>query len=191
MTLRGHLEEDTAEPILFFHGKESGPFGTKYTALSKEFPQLKSPDFQGLDLEERIEKAEEYTREMENILVVGSSMGGLVASLLYKRCPDRFFSLVLCAPAFHWEEAKEISTVPWGTTIVHGEKDSVVPYETSWKFASQFCPKTVRLVTTKDGHRLHNSLFEIVLAAKTLGAARSLVAKGGYELGVPPSREPW
>lgn len=64
--------------LYFFHGLESGPHGQKYHLLKNEFPELESPDFQGMDLEQRLVKAEELTRGQHGLVLVGSSFGGLL-----------------------------------------------------------------------------------------------------------------
>ncbi|AWV88496.1 HD domain-containing protein [Bradymonas sediminis] len=72
-----------AEPVVyFFHGLESGPHGSKYQRLSESF-HVFSPDFQGMDIWARFEKIERETRGLRQLILVGSSYGGLLASLLY------------------------------------------------------------------------------------------------------------
>src|SRR5690554_2941694 len=75
--------------LYFFHGLESGPHGQKYHLLKNEFPELESPDFQGMDLDQRLAKAEEITRGHYGLVLVGSSFGGLLAARLYNLYPER------------------------------------------------------------------------------------------------------
>lgn len=143
--------------ILFFHGKESGPHGSKYKALWQEYPSVYSPDFQGMDLEERLKYAEFITRERTGLTLVGSSMGGLVAAILYSRYPERFDGYVLMAPAFHWEEAHEIQKMPppENVRVVHGTLDDIVPLGDVVSLCEKF---NVEVIVVEDCHRLHKSM---------------------------------
>ena len=158
-TIKGHLAEDLTDPLFFFHGLESTPFGSKFVELQKHFPQVQAPDFQGMDIEARLTKAEEVTRGLTNISVVGSSMGGLLAALLFERYPERFKGYLLIVPALHLVRAKEIKQVPSIAIILHGTLDDVVPLSSSLDFGRKF---GVPVVQTEDGHRMHNSFEEMV-----------------------------
>ena len=139
----------------FFHGKESGPVGTKSLALKEIDSCLICPDFQGKSLTERLNIAEAKPRHFSELVLVCSSMGGLVAALLYQKHPERFKSLLLLAPALHWEEAKAIKILPENTVVTHGRQDDIVPFESSqqWQHKLGF-----ELIEVEDGHRLKNSL---------------------------------
>lgn len=148
--------DDNLDPIFFFHGKESGPYGSKYRTLTKEF-SVTSPDFQGMDIWERLAKAEFLTEGMEGAFLVGSSYGGLLAALLYDRHPERFSGYVLLAPAFYSEHEDVFSTitrVPASAHVIHGTEDEVVPLEE----VEAFCKKAgLPLTVVKDKHRLKGS----------------------------------
>lgn len=162
--------DDIDRHIFFFHGKESGPFGTKYDALSERF-SVDSPDFRGMDISKRLKKAEHLTRHMEDIVVVGSSYGGLLAALLYSNHPDRFKGYVLLAPAFHLNAADEIERMPNPeyAVVIHGRQDEVVPFEASEALCSKH---GVELIAVDDNHRLHGSLNIIVrVVDQLLGGA--------------------
>lgn len=144
--------------ILFLHGLESGPHGSKYQALKSVFGEVLAPDCSGIQ-DER-ERLKIIRRETANIsgpfLVVGSSMGGLMALLLQQAEPDKVAGMVLCAPAIHRPAAKTLNfeTLP-PTTVIHGTGDDVVPFAVSQVFGE-------RLIPVDDDHRLSNSLAEIV-----------------------------
>lgn len=139
--------------LLFFHGLESGPHGQKFQMISSEYEELESPDFQNLDLDQRLLVAEEITRKRSGLTVIGSSFGGLVAARLYSHYPERFQSLILLAPALHTEAADVIARMPSAehVTIIHGTQDTVVPFESSEHFCRKF---DLPLVAVADGHRL-------------------------------------
>ena len=149
-------------PIHFFHGLESGPVGTKSTRLSEEF-DVTAPDFEGVyDIEERLETAEELTEGATDLVVVGSSFGGLLAALLYAKHPDRFNGYVLMAPALHHDIAEEIDRMPDNAVVIHGTHDEVVPIEEVRAFCQ---PHGVEFIEVDDNHRLHGSLDLMVEAA--------------------------
>lgn len=152
--------------LMFFHGLESGPHGNKYKALKERFPDIVSPDFRGMrKVEERMAHAEKVTEGMKDLVIVGSSFGGLCAALLAHRHPDRVAGYVLCAPALHWEAAKEIVNVPAHGVLVHGVGDDVVPFGFSDAFHAKH---GFPLFPVEDGHRLSNSRDLIVKLTESL-----------------------
>lgn len=163
-----HNKDDTLNHIMFLHGKESGPFGTKYKWMQEVY-EVDSPDFQGMEIEDRLSKAEKLTRGMVGVFLVGSSYGGLLAALLYSKYPDRFSGYLLLAPALHLEAAKDITRIPDKSSVIHGTFDEVVPHDT----VSSFCKtKGVAFISVEDAHPLHNSK-EVIL--NTLSSLHSRV----------------
>lgn len=144
--------------ILFLHGLESGPHGSKYQALKAVFNQVTAPDCSGiLNEEERLQIiCDEIDRTEEPYLVVGSSMGGLMAMLLQQRRPQRIAAMVLCAPALHRPAAAELTyaNLP-PLTVIHGDQDDVVPLDVSRRFGED-------LIVVHDGHRLGGSMTVIL-----------------------------
>src|SRR5690554_164666 len=139
--------------LLFFHGLESGPHGSKYRQLRAVYPELISPDFQGMDLQQRITKATEVTTTMSRAIDVGSSFGGLLAARMYSLYPERFRGLVLLAPAVHTEEGDKVERMPTANRVrvLQGSADDVVP----WSAVQDFCKRfDLPLHTLNDGHRL-------------------------------------
>lgn len=143
--------------ILFFHGKESGPHGRKYQALSKALRVL-SPDFQGMDIAERLAVAEKLTEGAKDLVVVGSSYGGLLAALLYSKHPERFRNYLLLAPALLLD-ADSIERMPAGAVVIHGRQDEIVPLDPTRAICEKF---GVRFVEVDDQHSLVNSIDLIV-----------------------------
>ncbi len=146
--------------ILFLHGLESGPHGTKYQALKEMFGEVVSPDCSGvIDEESRLRIIEQVVDSADGpFLVVGSSMGGLMALLLQGRRPEAVAGMVLCAPALHRPAAGGIvaDNLP-PTVIIHGRQDDVVPVEGSRSFG-------VPLIEVEDDHRLNRSISRILRA---------------------------
>lgn len=146
--------------ILFLHGLESGPHGRKFQALTWMFSEVLAPDCSGVtDARQRLEIIlRALDRNPVPFLVVGSSMGGLMAMLLLEARPDLVAGLVLCAPALHRPETPAIAPdrLP-PTRVIHGSRDEVVPPQTSLIFGS-------RLQLVDDDHGLTGSLAAILTA---------------------------
>ena len=74
--------------LVFLHGLESGPHGSKYQALREIDPDLISPDCEGLnDIGERLAVIERELEGIGRMVLVGSSFGGL-AALLFAQLPE-------------------------------------------------------------------------------------------------------
>lgn len=144
--------------LLFLHGLESGPYGAKYQALRNSFARVLSPDCSGIsDPQRRLQiilAAIEQKRQP--FLVIGSSMGGLMALLLHRAAPGRIAGMLLCAPALHRPAAKGLSAqnLP-PATIIHGRNDELVPISVSREFG-------LPLIEVEDDHSLKNSLPLII-----------------------------
>ncbi len=127
--------------VYFAHGKESGPWGKKITALAKiarkKGFQVESPDYSFTqDPEKRVEYLLSLKPEAKKFLIlVGSSMGGYVSTVASARLKPK--GLFLMAPAFYIPKYQRQNPKPkaqW-TTIVHGWDDRVIPVENSIRFA--------------------------------------------------------
>lgn len=166
--------------VVFSHGQEGAPWGRKITALAdtarSEGYQPESVDYRGIDgPRERIARLMEFCQSLEGDLVlVGSSIGGYVsvaaASLLHAR------GVFLLAPALYSEGLPQLrkGALDCPTTLVHGWRDEVVPYEQSVRFAKLYAAS---LHLLDDDHRLHAQLrvirylFEYFLIALDLPAS--------------------
>ena len=167
-------------PVFFCHGLESGPVGRKSMAIKDAGFELVNPDFRGMVLADRLERAEPALAEVEDPVVVGSSYGGLVALISVHRALARGQSirgLLLLAPALHLGEAPvtEDLLVPADvpTIVIHGVEDDVVPIGTSREFATR---GKVELIETDDDHRLAGSLDVIIDAITRLVSPPCLVS---------------
>lgn len=150
--------------VVFSHGKDSGPWGAKITAMAEvaraEGYEVESVDYRGIDApQERLTRLLAYCRELRGSLVlVGSSMGGHVctaASALLQA--DGLF---LLAPAFYIPGFEQETPKPAACplTIVHGWKDDVVPVENSIRYAREHAA-TLHLLDTD--HRMHDRIGQI------------------------------
>jgi pimeloyl-ACP methyl ester carboxylesterase len=147
--------------IVFSHGKESGPMGSKITAMRAHVSAARDCNVYAMDYQsipcpdDRVVKLVEHLKTLPGeILLVGSSMGGYVSAVAAMQVPTA--ALLLLAPAFYLQGYKVTQpTIPCkAVTIVHGWLDDVVPYQNSVKFAQAHHAK---LILVNDDHRLANS----------------------------------
>ena len=150
--------------VIFSHGQESGPWGTKIRAMSERARSLgcatDSIDYQGLaDPTERVEKLLSACGSIDDrIVLVGSSMGGHVATSAAERLGAA--GLFVLAPAYFMPGYELLTPPPPSIPIciVHGWHDDIVPVENSIRFA-QSCSATLHLVN--GDHRLTANIDEI------------------------------
>ena len=129
--------------LVFSHGKESGPWGRKITAMAALGRDLgmavESIDYRGMeDPAARVEKlVAAAVRLPKPLVLVGSSMGGHVSAAAAGRVRPR--GVFLLAPAFYMAgyETHTPQDVPCPTTIVHGWHDDIVPVENSIRWARE------------------------------------------------------
>src|SRR5690349_21485601 len=125
--------------VVFAHGKESGPWGTKITRLAEVARALKfdvlSPDYSRThDPQERVLMLLERAPRAKTLVLVGSSMGGYVSAMACAALKPQ--ALFLMAPALYfpgWDE--EPQQCPKDTVVAHGWHDDIVPVERSLRFA--------------------------------------------------------
>ena len=150
--------------VIFSHGQESGPWGTKIRAMAELVKGLgcaaDSIDYQGIaDPTERVEKCvRECAGIDDDIVLVGSSMGGHVATAAAARIGAT--GLFVLAPAYFMQGYEDLTPTPpeMPICIVHGWHDDIVPVDNSIRYARN-CGATLHLV---DGdHRLTANLDEI------------------------------
>jgi predicted alpha/beta-hydrolase family hydrolase len=129
--------------IVFSHGKESGPWGSKIQAMASAARELglgvESVDYQGIDDPRvRVEKLLATAGRLTGRLVLaGSSMGGHVSAAAAAQL--RPIGLFLLAPAFYMPGFEQYTprNIPCRTSIIHGWNDEVVPVENSIRWARE------------------------------------------------------
>ena len=150
--------------VVFSHGKESGPWGSKITAMAAAVRDLKveaeSVDYRGIDdPAARVAKLVDAVSKFQGPLVlVGSSMGGHVSAAAAARAGAR--GLFLLAPAFYMPgfEAYTPQDVSCPTVIVHGWRDDIVPVDNSIRWAREH---GAGLHVLDSNHRLEDKIEEI------------------------------
>ena len=146
---------------IFIHGLESSNQGTKALFFKKAFPDMIIPNFPGA-LQERMDKLNRILSNKFGIRLVGSSFGGLMASMFAMEYESKVDRLVLLAPAlnlmgFSKTYEGEISAPTW---IYHGKDDEVIPFKAMERVAR----KTFRHLTlhaVDDDHYLHKTFKNI------------------------------
>lgn len=156
--------------VIFSHGKESGPWGRKITAMAALARDLglavESVDYRGMDDPvERVEKlVAAGARITRPLMLVGSSMGGHVSAAAASRLKPR--GLFLLAPAFYMPgfEAHTPQDVPCPTAIVHGWDDAIVPVDNSIRWAREH---HASLHVLSSDHRLEDRIEAICALLKS------------------------
>ena len=150
--------------VVFSHGQESGPWGTKIRAMAELVQQMgcaaESIDYQGIaEPAERVGKCvRECAQINDQLILVGSSMGGHVATAAAQEVGAA--GLFVLAPAYFMEGFEDLTPRPpqIPICIVHGWHDDIVPVKNSIRFA-RACSATLHIV---DGdHRLTANIEEI------------------------------
>ena len=160
----------TINTVVFSHGKESGPWGAKITAMAAAVRDLdlgvESVDYRGMeDPAQRVEKLLAVARELPGPLaLVGSSMGGHVAAAAASRLDAA--ALFLLAPAFYMPGFEKYTpqgvTAP--TAIVHGWHDAVVPVDNSIRWAREH---RAALHILDSDHRLEDQIGVICILLRS------------------------
>lgn len=147
--------------VVFSHGKESGPWGSKITAMAAKVREsgvaVESVDYRGIeDPTARVRKLVDAAGALRGPLVlVGSSMGGHVSGAAAAQLKPR--GVFLLAPAFYMPgfETYTPQDVPCPSVIVHGWHDDVVPVENSIRWAREHSSALHLLAS---GHRLDDQI---------------------------------
>jgi pimeloyl-ACP methyl ester carboxylesterase len=146
---------------IFIHGLESNNKGVKSIFFREHYSDMIIPHFVG-ELSERMKRLEEVLSGHTDIRLVGSSFGGLMASIFTMQNEPRVDRLILLAPAINFMESsdyrlREISTP---VLIYHGTRDDVIPIEAVEPIAKKYF---LNLTFNKvdDDHFLRNAFPNI------------------------------
>lgn len=150
--------------VIFSHGKESGPWGTKIKSLAdiaKQYGhQVDSIDYTGISSPD--ERAGKLITVLANttqaVILVGSSMGAYVSLLASEHYACE--GLFMLAPALYMPDyAKQsYSSMAKNICAVHGLSDDIIPYQHSQQYAQA---SGCELHLIEGDHRLNSSLEEV------------------------------
>jgi surfactin synthase thioesterase subunit len=160
--------------VVFSHGKESGPWGAKITAMAAVVRDMglgvESVDYRGMDdPADRVVKLVEVCAALSRpVVLVGSSMGGHVSAAAAARVRPR--GLFLLAPAFYMAGYEQYTPqeVSCPTAIVHGWHDVIVPVENGIRWAREH---GAALHVLDSDHRLEDQIEAICTLLRAFLAA--------------------
>lgn len=146
-----------ADQLVFIHGLESTAQGAKGQFFRQYFPQMIIEDYTG-DFEKRMGKLNGLLAEKADLIIVGSSYGGLMAAQYALVNESLVKKLVLLAPALNLPELScpENTRVHMPVIIYHGKGDDVVdPYSVQAIAIKYFSNLEHNFVD--DDHSLHKT----------------------------------
>jgi len=114
---------------VFIHGLESSSQGTKGLFFRSKYPDMIVEDFIGA-FHERMDKLNTLLINKSDLIIVGSSYGGLMATVYAFNNYDKIKKLILLAPALNIEEFTTLyrdKKLHIPVTVYHGRHDDVVP----------------------------------------------------------------
>ena len=142
---------------IFIHGLESSNKGTKSVFFRKRYPDMILPTFEG-PLPARMEKLNRLLSGKSDIRMVGSSFGGLMATLFAMEDSAKVTRMILLAPAINMigatpQKERSVAVPVW---IYHGRDDAVIPLKEIDLIANEiFSDLSFNVVD--DDHFLHKT----------------------------------
>ncbi|MBW2005480.1 MAG: alpha/beta hydrolase [Deltaproteobacteria bacterium] len=155
------MEKIVRNLTIFIHGQESSSQGNKAVFFRGLFPEMIIPDFVG-DVSTRMSKLNKILIDKKGIIMIGSSLGGLMASLYAFQNQNRLKKLILLAPAINLPDfspylSKKL-TLP--VYIFHGENDEIIPLRPIQAIAENVFPD-LTFTVMDDDHRLSRTFTSI------------------------------
>lgn len=156
--------------IIFIHGLESSGEGYKAKFLKGLFPEILTPTFFpysskfSLDevFKERMQQLQNLLKYKANLIIIGSSFGGLMATIYTFKNPIQVKKLVLLAPFLtlpkYYNPIITPITIP--VFVVHGIHDSVVSARKARKNA-EYIFENLEYVLVDDDHFLYKTVGRI------------------------------
>jgi pimeloyl-ACP methyl ester carboxylesterase len=144
----------------FLHGLESSGKGTKGRFFAQNFPQVICPDFEGT-LPNRQRQLETLCKNQQQLILIGSSFGGLMATCFAIEHPEKINRLILLAPALNFEAYQppaEPLKIP--TLIIIGKNDNVTPAALVSPLAEATFTD-LELHIEDDDHMLHDTFHHL------------------------------
>lgn len=147
--------------VIFSHGKDSEPWGSKISAMAERARRLgfhaESVDYRGMDDPlTRVRALESFAAQLPGEpVLVGSSLGGHVAAAASTALRAR--GLFLLAPAFYMPGYEQHTPRPAACPIyiVHGWRDDIVPVDNSYRYAREY---RAALQVLDTDHRMLDSI---------------------------------
>lgn len=129
--------------VVFSHGLDGSPFSTRIRALyemaESEGFDVAAVDYRGIDdPDDRVQMLHDFCRDFTSHLVlVGEALGGYVSLAAAPALHAR--GVFLLAPTIYMPGTPPLKRGVPGCPIalVHGWRDTVIPYEQSMRFAKE------------------------------------------------------
>ncbi|MEO8355838.1 MAG: alpha/beta fold hydrolase [Chloroflexota bacterium] len=147
---------------MYIHGSESDGNSGKARQFREWFPGMVTPDFKG-SFEERMSQLYSSLLNKKGWTLIGSSYGGLMATVFTLDHETQVRKLVLLAPALTLEPIASLSkptpvSVP--TILIHGTLDTVVALEPVREIAQKLFTNYTYFIV-EDDHRLQKTANEL------------------------------
>ncbi|MHA1913747.1 MAG: alpha/beta fold hydrolase [Promethearchaeota archaeon] len=153
--------------IIFIHGLESSGKGFKGRFLKDTIPQILTPDFEPFDpsvlmydlLPKRMNQLNRILNSKNSLVLIGSSFGGLMASIFVFQHPERVKKMILLAPLLVSRKLKPRNHPPLDVPvfIFHGKNDKIVKCKYTRERA-RLLFTNLRHTVVDDDHSLHNTV---------------------------------
>jgi pimeloyl-ACP methyl ester carboxylesterase len=156
--------------LVFIHGLESTAQGAKGQFFSQNYPEMIIEDYVG-DFTARMHKLNDVLAGKANLIIAGSSYGGLMAVRFAMENENRITKLILLAPALNLPEFKSYKDKKLNIPVVlyHGTNDDVVDPQLVKNIAVK-CFGNLEHYFVEDDHPLHKT-FPVLNWKKLLTAA--------------------
>jgi alpha-beta hydrolase superfamily lysophospholipase len=158
-----------ANQLVFIHGLESTAQGNKGQFFRQFFPQMIIEDYTG-DFATRMSKLEVLLSGKNDLILVGSSYGGLMAAQYAIDHEDKVKKMILLAPALNLPEFNppEHTKLHLPVIIYHGINDDVVDPNIAKDIALKYFSNLEHHLVDDD-HPLHK-IFSLLDWKKLLTA---------------------
>ena len=140
---------------VFIHGLESSGRGAKGQYFRERYPDMLIEDYEG-PFEARMARMNRLLAKKDNLILVGSSYGGLMAAVYTCENPERVKKLILLAPALGLPQFSSCRTMrlTLPVELYHGLRDDIVPPESTRKIAEEVF-LNLAYHGVNDDHSLH------------------------------------
>ncbi len=146
---------------VFIHGMDSSSQGKKGAFFKKTYPDMIIEDFAG-DFDERMLKLNNILLEKRQVVIVGSSYGGLMASAFACLNLNKIRKLILLAPALTYipDSIYQEKKLDIPVYIYHGNRDEVLPPAKVHEIADRIFSNYIWNLVDDD-HSLHKTFFNL------------------------------
>lgn len=145
----------------FIHGLEGSSQGDKGSFFRERYSEMIVEDYVG-DFEARMTKLNAVLADKDDLILVGSSFGGLMAAFFACHNMARTSKLILLAPALNYlpPEVCGAKGPDCPVIIYHGRQDNVVPPGPVHDIAKRLF-RNLAYNPVEDEHSLHQTFFRL------------------------------